>query len=129
MIHDMYVMQVKSPQESKYPWDYYKVVKVMKGEEAFGPITGLCPFAPKRANPAGNVDAIQTKTGIVLNMPVSFVDSSRFASNHGLVSISTHHVTESAVLASKIEQLPDLQGFLKLASKPAWKRVTSRPPT
>jgi branched-chain amino acid transport system substrate-binding protein len=25
MIHDMYIMQVKSPQESKYPWDYYKV--------------------------------------------------------------------------------------------------------
>jgi branched-chain amino acid transport system substrate-binding protein len=47
MIHDMYVMQVKSPQESKYPWDYYKLVKVMKGEEAFGPITGLCPLAPK----------------------------------------------------------------------------------
>ena len=47
MIHDMYVMQVKSPQESKYPWDYYKVLKVMKGEEAFGPITGLCPLAPK----------------------------------------------------------------------------------
>ena len=47
MIHDMYVMQVKSPQESKYAWDYYKVVKVMSGEEAFGPITGLCPFAPK----------------------------------------------------------------------------------
>jgi len=47
MIHDMYVMQVKSPQESKYPWDYYKVQKVMKGEEAFGPITGLCPLAPK----------------------------------------------------------------------------------
>jgi branched-chain amino acid transport system substrate-binding protein len=47
MIHSMYVMQVKSPQESKYPWDYYKVVKVMSGEEAFGPITGLCPLAPK----------------------------------------------------------------------------------
>ena len=47
MVHDMYVMQVKSPQESKYPWDYYKIVKVMKGEEAFGPITGLCPLAPK----------------------------------------------------------------------------------
>jgi branched-chain amino acid transport system substrate-binding protein len=47
MIHDMYVMQVKSPQESKYPWDYYKVVKVMSGEQAFGPITGLCPLAPK----------------------------------------------------------------------------------
>jgi branched-chain amino acid transport system substrate-binding protein len=47
MIHDMYVMQVKSPQESKYPWDYYKVIKVMSGEQAFGPITGLCPLAPK----------------------------------------------------------------------------------
>jgi len=46
MIHDMYVMQVKTPQESKYPWDYYKVVKMMNGEEAFGPITGLCALAP-----------------------------------------------------------------------------------
>jgi len=47
MIHDMSVMQVKSPQESKFPWDYYKVQKVMPGEEAFGPITGRCPMAPK----------------------------------------------------------------------------------
>ena len=47
MIHDMYVMQVKSPQESKYPWDYYKMVKKMNGEEAFGPVTGLCPLASK----------------------------------------------------------------------------------
>jgi branched-chain amino acid transport system substrate-binding protein len=48
MIHDMYVMQVKSPQESKYAWDYYKVIKVMTGEEAFGPITGICPVAQNR---------------------------------------------------------------------------------
>jgi branched-chain amino acid transport system substrate-binding protein len=47
MIHDMYVMQVKSPRESKYPWDYYKVITVMPGAEAFGPITGRCPLAPK----------------------------------------------------------------------------------
>jgi len=47
MVHEMYVMQVKTPQESKYPWDYYKVIKKMSGEEAFGPITGLCPLAPK----------------------------------------------------------------------------------
>jgi branched-chain amino acid transport system substrate-binding protein len=46
MVHEMYVMQVKTPQESKYPWDYYKVLKRMSGEEAFGPITGLCPLAP-----------------------------------------------------------------------------------
>jgi len=47
MIHDMYVMQVKSPKESRYPWDYYKVVTVMPGAAAFGPITGRCPFAPR----------------------------------------------------------------------------------
>jgi branched-chain amino acid transport system substrate-binding protein len=36
MVHTMYVMQVKTPAESKYPWDYYKVVKTMSGEEADG---------------------------------------------------------------------------------------------
>jgi branched-chain amino acid transport system substrate-binding protein len=36
MVHQMYVMQVKTPAESKYPWDYYRVMKVMPGEEAFG---------------------------------------------------------------------------------------------
>jgi type IV secretory pathway TraG/TraD family ATPase VirD4 len=38
-----------------------------------------------------------------------------------------HHVTESAVLASEIEQLPDLQGYLKFASLPNWNRVLLRP--
>jgi branched-chain amino acid transport system substrate-binding protein len=47
MIHQMYVMQVKTPQESRYPWDYYRLIRTMSGEEAFGPITGLCPLAPK----------------------------------------------------------------------------------
>jgi branched-chain amino acid transport system substrate-binding protein len=47
MIHPMYVMQVKSPQESKYPWDYFKVLKTLNGEEAFGPMTGLCSLAKK----------------------------------------------------------------------------------
>lgn len=45
MIHPHYVMQVKSPAESKYPWDYYKLLKTMSGEEAYGPVTGLCSFA------------------------------------------------------------------------------------
>jgi branched-chain amino acid transport system substrate-binding protein len=36
MVHTMYVMQVKTPAESKYPWDYYKVIKIMSGEEADG---------------------------------------------------------------------------------------------
>jgi hypothetical protein len=36
---------------------------------------------------------------------------------------SEHHVIEHAVMASEIEQLPDLTGFLKLASSPSWRRV------
>jgi branched-chain amino acid transport system substrate-binding protein len=34
-VHDMYLMQVKSPAESKQPWDYYKVVTKLKGDEVF----------------------------------------------------------------------------------------------
>ena len=35
MIHDMYLMQVKTPESSTTPWDYYNVVATAKGEEAF----------------------------------------------------------------------------------------------
>lgn len=35
MIHDMYLMQVKSPDKSTEPWDYYNVVQTFKGEEAW----------------------------------------------------------------------------------------------
>ena len=48
MVHTMYVMQVKTPTESKYPWDYYKVIKVMSGEEADGSQTDpSCSLAKK----------------------------------------------------------------------------------
>jgi branched-chain amino acid transport system substrate-binding protein len=35
VIHDMYLMQVKEPAKSTEPWDYYNVVQVLKGEEAW----------------------------------------------------------------------------------------------
>lgn len=35
MVHDMYLMQVKSPDKSTEPWDYYDVVQTFKGEEAW----------------------------------------------------------------------------------------------
>ena len=35
MIHDMYLMQVKSPAQSNEPWDYYTVAHTFKGEEAW----------------------------------------------------------------------------------------------
>ncbi|MFM9880256.1 MAG: ABC transporter substrate-binding protein [Burkholderiaceae bacterium] len=35
MIHDMYLMQVKSQADSKEPWDYMKLVSTIPGEQAF----------------------------------------------------------------------------------------------
>lgn len=35
MVHDMYLMEVKKPAESKYPWDYYKVVATVPGSQAY----------------------------------------------------------------------------------------------
>ena len=40
MVHDMYLMQVKSPAESKTPWDYFKVVQTIPGDVAFAPPGG-----------------------------------------------------------------------------------------
>ncbi len=35
MVHAQYLYQVKTPEDSKNPWDYYKLVKTVPGEEAF----------------------------------------------------------------------------------------------
>jgi branched-chain amino acid transport system substrate-binding protein len=45
MIHDMYLEQVKTPAESKEPWDYYKLVQTIAGNDAFGPASAYgCPL-------------------------------------------------------------------------------------
>ncbi|MCX7168678.1 MAG: ABC transporter substrate-binding protein [Rhodocyclales bacterium] len=38
MVHDMYLVEVKKPGESKEPWDYYNVKKVIPADEAFQPM-------------------------------------------------------------------------------------------
>ena len=44
-IHPMYLYEVKTPAESKGPWDYYKLVKEVPGDEAFRPLDkGDCPL-------------------------------------------------------------------------------------
>jgi len=45
--HDMYLAQVKSPAESKYPWDYYKIVKTIPAAQAFQPPDPICPQVKK----------------------------------------------------------------------------------
>lgn len=37
-LNPMYLFQVKSPEESKYPWDYYKLVRTIPTDEAFRPL-------------------------------------------------------------------------------------------
>ncbi|MDK9714714.1 MAG: ABC transporter substrate-binding protein [Sulfuritalea sp.] len=48
MVHDMYLVQVKKPSESKYPWDYYTVKATIPAEEAFLPLKdSRCPLVKK----------------------------------------------------------------------------------
>jgi branched-chain amino acid transport system substrate-binding protein len=48
MVHDMFLVQVKKPAESKYPWDYFHVKAVIPGEEAFQPLAqGRCPLVKR----------------------------------------------------------------------------------
>jgi len=45
MVHDMYLVQVKKPEESKYPWDYYKILRTIPGDEAYKPLAETqCPY-------------------------------------------------------------------------------------
>jgi branched-chain amino acid transport system substrate-binding protein len=45
MVHDMYLVEVKTPAESKEPWDYERVVETIPGNDAFGPAAAYgCPL-------------------------------------------------------------------------------------
>ena len=49
MVHDMYFVQVKTPEESTGPWDYYKILSTIPGDQAFGPLDeGGCPLVKQR---------------------------------------------------------------------------------
>lgn len=48
MVHDMYLVQVKQPQEVKYPWDYYRILRTISGEETVRPLAqSECPLVKK----------------------------------------------------------------------------------
>ena len=47
-VHDMRLFQVKAPADSKAPWDYYKQIAVIPGDQAFQPLEkGSCPLVKK----------------------------------------------------------------------------------
>ena len=48
-IHPMYLYEVKKPSESKGPWDYYKLIKEIPGDQAFRPLDkGDCSLVTKK---------------------------------------------------------------------------------
>jgi branched-chain amino acid transport system substrate-binding protein len=48
MVHDMYLYQVKTPAESKGPWDLYKRVATIPADQAFQPLSeSRCPLVKK----------------------------------------------------------------------------------
>jgi branched-chain amino acid transport system substrate-binding protein len=49
VIRDMYLMQVKTPEESKGEWDLAKIIATVPGKEAFRPLDeGGCPLVGKK---------------------------------------------------------------------------------
>jgi branched-chain amino acid transport system substrate-binding protein len=47
-IHPAYLLQIKKPAESKYPWDYARIVATIPAEEAFRPLAqSECPLVKK----------------------------------------------------------------------------------
>jgi branched-chain amino acid transport system substrate-binding protein len=48
VLHDMYLVEVKKPAESKGPWDYYKVLATIPAEQIFQPLSASeCPLVRK----------------------------------------------------------------------------------
>ncbi len=48
MVHDIYLMQVKKPEESKGPWDVYQVLQTIPGDQAFRPLSESdCPLVKR----------------------------------------------------------------------------------
>jgi branched-chain amino acid transport system substrate-binding protein len=48
MVHDMYLFEVKKPSESKGPWDYYKLLATIPGDQAFQSLAqSRCPLVKK----------------------------------------------------------------------------------
>lgn len=48
LVRDMYLFEVKTPTESKAPWDYYKLIATVRGEDAFRPLNeGNCPLVKR----------------------------------------------------------------------------------
>ena len=67
----------------------------------------------------GEREVVRISESQTRNRPLPFTGER----SHSSTTQSEHRVTESAVMASEIEALPDRSGYLKFASVPAWMKV------
>ena len=50
VLRNLYLFEVKSPAESKAPWDYFKELRTIPADQAFRPLDkGGCPLVTKQA--------------------------------------------------------------------------------
>jgi branched-chain amino acid transport system substrate-binding protein len=50
MVHDVYFVQIKSPEDSNGPWGLVKIVKTIPADQAFRPLSeSECPFVKKKS--------------------------------------------------------------------------------
>ena len=48
VLHNMYLVKVKSPEASKKPYDYYEILSTIPGKDAFRPLSESdCPLVKK----------------------------------------------------------------------------------
>jgi branched-chain amino acid transport system substrate-binding protein len=48
MVHDMYLTQIKTPEESTGPWDLVKIIRTVRGEDVFRPLADSeCPLVKR----------------------------------------------------------------------------------
>lgn len=49
MVHDMYLAEVKTPEESENEWDLYKIIRTIPGDEAYRPLSeSKCPLVTSK---------------------------------------------------------------------------------
>ncbi|MBC7185009.1 MAG: ABC transporter permease, partial [Marinobacter sp.] len=49
MVHDMYLAEVKTPDESKGEWDLYKILRTIPADEAYRPLSeSKCPLVTSK---------------------------------------------------------------------------------
>jgi type IV secretory pathway TraG/TraD family ATPase VirD4 len=119
-------------------WMRLALFETMNGEEgdqrlwfvideldALGGIDGLKDALARLRNFGGTAEFASRLIGRreIIRRQVSRNSAGWFSRGHASTSESDHHVIEDAVFASQIEQLPDLTGYLKLASGATWRRV------